>query len=242
MKVGLFCMSRKSKFSYEIKLKAIKKYLNGEASVLSIAKLIGADESTLRHWIHAFKAQGPEALKPHNNNQRYSKEFKLKCVAANLTGKGSYNSLTHKFCLRSSNQLKQWVIKYNSHQELKDYNPAPEAYMTKIKKTTLEERKQIVEYCKDHEWNYKEAALKFGCSYAQVYNWSKKYREQGFKSLEDRRGRHLKVTKLSETQRLKREVEQLKRENKLKDQQIAFLKKVKELERMCLLDNQSKDK
>lgn len=55
-------MSRKSKFSYEIKLKAIKKYLNGEASVLSIAKLIGADESTLRHWIHAFKAQGPEAL------------------------------------------------------------------------------------------------------------------------------------------------------------------------------------
>ena len=163
-------------------------------------------------------------------------------MAAYLTGKGSYNSLTHKFCLRSSNQLKQWVIKYNSHQELKDYNPAPETYMTKIKKTTLEERKQIVEYCKDHEWNYKEAALKFGCSYAQVYNWSKKYREQGFKSLEDRRGRHLKVTKLSETQRLKREVEQLKRENKLKDQQIAFLKKVKELERMCLLDNQSKDK
>ena len=38
-------MSRKSKFSYEIKLKVVKKYLNGEASVLSIAKLIGADES-----------------------------------------------------------------------------------------------------------------------------------------------------------------------------------------------------
>lgn len=54
--------------------------------MLSIAKLIGADESTLRHWIHAFKAQGPEALKPHNNNQRYSKEFKLKCVAAYLRG------------------------------------------------------------------------------------------------------------------------------------------------------------
>lgn len=31
MKVGLFCMSRKSKFSYEIKLKAVKQYLNGEA-------------------------------------------------------------------------------------------------------------------------------------------------------------------------------------------------------------------
>lgn len=66
--------------------------------------------------------------------------------------------------------LKQWVIKYNSHQELKDYNPIPEAYMTKRKKTTLEERKQIVEYCKNHEWNYKETALKFDCGYAQVYN------------------------------------------------------------------------
>lgn len=235
-------MSRKSKFSYEAKLKAVKQYLTGEGSLTSIAKALGAGTESLHQWVHAFKAQGPKALKPHNNNQRYSKDFKLKCVAAYLIGEGSYNQLANKFGLRSSKQLKQWVIKYNSHQELKDYDPIPEAYMTKRKKTTLQERKQIVEYCKNHEWNYKKTAFKFGCSYAQVYNWSKKYREQGANSLEDKRGHRLKESELSETQRLKREVEQLKRENELKDQQIAFLKKVKKLERMCLLDSQNKDK
>ena len=108
----------------------------------------------------------------HFNFKSGSKDFKLKCIAAYLNGEGSYDYLTNKFGLRSAAQLKQWVIKYNSHQELKDYNPILEAYMTKRKKTTLEERKQIVKYCKDHQWNYKEAALKFGCSYAQVYNLS----------------------------------------------------------------------
>ena len=235
-------MSRKSKFSYEAKLKAVKQYISGEASPASIAKVLGAGKTTLRQWVYAFKDHGPEALRPHKYNQRYSNDFKLKCIAAYLNGEGSYDYLTNKFGLRSAAQLKQWVIKYNSHQELKDYNPILEAYMTKRKKTTLEERKQIVKYCKDHQWNYKEAALKFGCSYAQVYNWSKKYSAKGTDGLADRRGHRLKEAELSETQRLKREIEQLKKENDIKDQEIAFLKKVKELERMCLLDSQNKDK
>lgn len=235
-------MPRKSKFSYEVKLKAVKQYLNGEASFVSIAKSIGAGKTTFRQWIYAFKDHGPEALKSHKYNQRYSKDFKFKCVAAYLSGEGSYDYLANKFGLRTAAQLKQWVIKYNSHQELKDYNPTPEAYMANRRKTTLEERKRIVEYCRDHHWSYKETAVKFGCSYAQIYNWCKKYKEKGFDALVDKRGHCLRESELSETQRLKREVERLKRENKVKDQQIAFLKKVKELERMCLLDNQNNDK
>lgn len=74
------------------------------------------------------------------------------------------------------------------------------------------------------------------------YNWSKKYSAKGTDGLADRRGHRLKEAELSETQRLKREIEQLKKENDIKDQEIAFLKKVKELERMCLLDSQNKDK
>lgn len=73
-------------------------------------------------------------------------------------------------------------------------------------------------------------------------NWSKKYSAKGTDGLADRRGHRLKEAELSETQRLKREIEQLKKENDIKDQEIAFLKKVKELERMCLLDSQNKDK
>ncbi|NRO86929.1 hypothetical protein IMAU10029_01324 [Lactobacillus helveticus] len=53
-------MPRKSKFSYEVKLKAVKQYLNGEASFVSIAKAIGAGKTTFRQWIYAFKDQGAQ--------------------------------------------------------------------------------------------------------------------------------------------------------------------------------------
>lgn len=235
-------MSRKSKFSYEVKLKAVKQYLNGEGSQQSIAHVLGISQTTIRNWIHSFKIQGKEALKPSKYNQRYSKEFKLKCVAAYLAGEGSYLDITNKFGLKSEKQLRNWVIKYNSHQELKDYDPAPEAYMTNRKKTTLEERKIIVNYCKKHNWNYKDTAVKYGCSYAQVYNWCKKYKNQGSEGLKDKRGHHLKESELSETEKLRREVKRLEMENQIKDREIAFLKKVKELERTWLLDSQNKDK
>ena len=43
------------------------------------------------------------------------------------------------------------------------------------RKTTLEERKEIVDYCINHNRNYKNTAAKFDVSYSQVYSWVKKY-------------------------------------------------------------------
>lgn len=43
------------------------------------------------------------------------------------------------------------------------------------RKTTLEERKEIVDYCINHNRNYKNTAAKFDVSYRQVYSWVKKY-------------------------------------------------------------------
>lgn len=235
-------MSRKSRFSFEVKLKAVKQYLNGERNYPSIANALDVPDSTIRMWVKAYQVDGEDALKSHKRNKRYSKEFKLECAAAYLAGEGSYLDLANKFGLRSTCQLRQWVIKYNSHQELKDHDPISEAYMTSRRKTTLEERQRIVTYCKKHNWNYKETAIKYGCSYAQVYNWCKKYQVQGSKGLKDKRGHCLKESDLTETERLKREVEHLRVQNQIKDREIAFLKKVKDLERTWLLDNQSKGK
>ena len=235
-------MSRKSRFSFEVKLKAVKQYLNGERNYPSIANALDVPDSTIRMWVKAYQVDGEDALKSHKRNKRYSKEFKLECATAYLAGEGSYLDLANKFGLRSTCQLRQWVIKYNSHQELKDHDPIPEAYITSRRKTTLEERQSIVKYCKKHNWNYKETANKYGCSYAQVYNWCKKYKAQGSKGLKDKRGHRLKESDLTETERLKREVEHLRVQNQIKDREIAFLKKVKDLERTWLLDNQSKGK
>ena len=59
-------------------------------------------------------------------------------------------------------------------RKLKDYDPKQYFYMAEARrKTTLEERKEIVEYCINHNLDYKNTATKFEVSYNQVYFWVK---------------------------------------------------------------------
>ena len=74
-------------------------------------------------------------------NNKYSVELKLQAVQDYLSGGGSYETLKEKYKLRSSTQLKNWVMWYNGHKEIKERRGArTEVYMTKGRKTTLEER------------------------------------------------------------------------------------------------------
>lgn len=172
-------MSRKKKISFENKLRAVTKYLEGEASCSQLAFQLGVNPYTIKDWATAYQYQGPEGLKPLKHNPNYSTKFKLKCIEGYLTGEGSLQELARKFGLRSHEQLRQWALKYNSHKELKDYNPIPAVYHMASRKTTKEERLEIVNYCLGHDSNYKETAQKFGCSYSQVYNWCRKYKLNG---------------------------------------------------------------
>lgn len=63
MKVGSFFRSRKSKFSYKIKLNAVLQYLNGDFSYAQIGKSIGASSKTINQWVDSFKLKGLNALK-----------------------------------------------------------------------------------------------------------------------------------------------------------------------------------
>ena len=47
------------------------------------------------------------------------------------------------------------------------------------RKTTIDERKEIVDYCIEHNRNYKETAALYNVSYSQVYSWMKKYDSEG---------------------------------------------------------------
>ena len=47
------------------------------------------------------------------------------------------------------------------------------------RKTTIDERKEIVNYCIEHNRNYKETAALYNVSYSQVYSWMKKYDSEG---------------------------------------------------------------
>jgi len=100
------------------------------------------------------------------------------------------------------------------------------------RKTTFEERKEIVSYCISHSRNYKDAAIKYDVSYSQVYSWVKKYDAVGEAGLTDKRGHHKTDDEVDGLERLKREDLRLKRQLEEKDMAVELLKKVKESERM----------
>ena len=165
----------------------------------------------------------------HKNN-KYSKEMKLQAVKDYLNGEGSYETLKEKYKLRSSTQLKNWVMWYNGHKEFKERSSAKgEIYMTKGRKTTQEERAEIVAFCIEHGKDYGLTVETFKVSYQQNYTWVKKYEEKGVNGLTDRRGKAKPEKELTEEDRLRQENKIL--QAKIKDQEIeiALLKKLREL-------------
>lgn len=100
------------------------------------------------------------------------------------------------------------------------------------RKTTIEERKEIVKYCIEHGRDYKGTASVYNVSYSQVYSWVKKYDVNGEEGLTDRRGRHKTDDEVDELERLRRENARLKRQLQEKDMLAELLKKVQEFERM----------
>ena len=162
-----------------------------------------------------------------------SKEFKIKCVEAVLSGEGSVDDIVAKYGISARSVLQRWISVYNVNKKLKDYNPKREVYMAEARrKTTLEERKEIVEYCIKHDRDYKGTASKYDVSYSQVYTWVKKYDNQGEKALADKRGHHKTDEEVDELERLRRENLRLKRQLEEKDMLVELLKKVKEFEGM----------
>ena len=47
----------------------------------------------------------------------------------------------------SKTQLRRWILKYNGYEELKASGTGGAIIMTKGRKTTFEERVEIVQYC-----------------------------------------------------------------------------------------------
>lgn len=239
-------MSRKSKYSFEQKKRAVEQYLNGNMSAAKIAIQLNMSKNGSRQilsWARQYQSNQDSLLSNAQYNNHYSKELKKEIVQEYLHGNRSLASLANKYGIRSPETVRKWVSKYNSHIENQDYNPHPEVYMTKaIRKTTQQERIQIVQYCLSHDKNYSKAAAKFNCSYQQVYSWTQKYLANGEAGLTDKRGRHKQPEELTELDLANRRIKELERKLKEEQDKNEFLKKLDQLERMCLPDSQNTDR
>ena len=225
-------MGRK-KHSNQWKIERVQEYLRGDGSYKSIAKAYGIDHSSLEQWVAAYREHGIDAFSNVKGNKHYSHEFKVLCVNAVLSGKLSIRACVAKYGISDPYVLRSWISKYNANIELKDYDPKREVYMAEARrKTTIEERKEIVKYCIEHGRDYKGTASLYDVSYTQVYSWVRKYDADGEEALIDKRGHHKTDDEVDELERLRRENKRLKRQLEEKDMMVTLLKKVKELEGM----------
>ena len=83
--------------------------------------------------------------------RKYSAELKLTAVQAYQAGEGSLREICRRYGIKDNRQLRNWIMCYNGHKEFRWRSAAKGVlYMTKGKKTTQQERAEIVAFCLEH--------------------------------------------------------------------------------------------
>ena len=95
--------------------------------------------------------------------------------------------------------------------------------MTKCRKTTYNERVEIVAFCIENNDNYQLTSNKYKVSYQQVYTWVRKYKENGYESLRDNRGKRKNIDQMSETEKLNAQIRLLEAKNKQLEMEIKTI-------------------
>lgn len=219
-----------SKISAEDKIYYCKQYSEGKISLRQIARLLQVNLSSVQKWLMKYESMGTDAF-VKSGNKRYSKELKKQIVNNYLSGKSSLLGLCKKYGIHSTSQLSKWILLYNGHKELKASGTGGYSLMTRERKTTFEERIEIVQYCIAHEHNYAKTSHKYQVSYQQARNYTVKYEADGIDALQDRRGKRKPEDSLTEIEKLRAELKPEKAKRQKTEMELSFLKKLEEIER-----------
>jgi len=228
-------MSRKPKFDKKIKVQACEDYHIGKNSIANLAKEIGCSQGVLRRWYSRYITHGSNVFDCSPKNTSYDAEFKTSVVKSYLSGEYSMAGLSAKHNI-SFAVVQRWIKKYNNGIDLKSYDPKGDVYTMKARKTTFEERLEIVEWVISNDMNYKEAAIRYATNYALVYKWTKSYLKDGEQSLEyKKRGpsskSNLSDSDLSEVEQLKQALAKEIALRKRREFELEVLKKKEEFEK-----------
>ena len=224
-------MSFTHKYTYDEKAKILVEYQTGVHGFRELCRIYGIAQQSLKDWIRLYETFGMEGLKAVSSATYYSRETKQAAVQEYLAHKLPVKEILKKYQIRSETQLRKWIKKYNGHEELKASRTGGTTVMTKGRKTTFDERVEIVQYCIAHDHNYAETAGKYDVSYQQARNYTIKYEAGGVEALQDRRGRAKPQDEMSELERLRAENRLLRAEKERAKMEVSFLKKLDEIER-----------
>jgi transposase len=221
----------KKLFSPETKILALQYLEEGRHTLVEICTMFSVNMTTLYEWRALYQFGGVEALMRSKKNKVYSKELKQSAVEEYLSGKYSMVDILAKYGISGLSVFKKWVKIYTSHRELKDSGKGMSQTMTKGRKTTIEERIEIAKACLVNGKNYQEIATQYEVSYQQVYQWVRKFEENGEHGLADRRGRTKPKEERTPEDELRLKIQQIERENERLRAENLLLKKLEEIER-----------
>lgn len=223
------------KYSKETKIKACKMYAEGFGGLRTIAEIIGCNRNSVHQWYLAYKHHGEKAFETANRRFTYTKDFKIMVADMYSSGKYSILDISSRFNIPDA-VVRSWYFKYYNGIE---FNELKGDHTMKSRKTTYEERVEIVEWTLSHDKDYSAASDKFGVSYALVYKWTKAYENEGSEALKyKKRGpkakKDISWENLSEVERLKKELEFERELRKFREFELELLKKKEEIEKEML--------
>ena len=224
-------MSFKHKYTYDEKTKILLEYQTGIHGFRELCRIYGIAQQSLKDWIRLYETFGMEGLKTGSSATKYSRETKQAAVQDYQAHRAPVKEILKRYQIRSETQLRNWIRKYNGHEELKASGTGGAMIMTKGRKTSFDERIEIVQYCIAHDHNYAETAERYSISYQQARNYAIKYESGGVEALRDRRGRTKPLDEMSELERLRAENKVLRAEKERAEMEVSFLKKLDEIER-----------
>ncbi len=220
----------RSRFTAIEKLKLLEEYKESDLPRGTFARQHGIGKDSFRRWLMRYERDGLEGLEEARKNKHYCKTLKQTVVFAYLNGEGTFEEVAHKYGLRQAAQAKAWVDQYNGDKPL-TASPSRKQVPTMPKKTTFEERIEVVEYVVKHKHSYAEAAEHFQVSYQQARSWVLKAKNGGYEALVDNRGHRKDESELTDLDKANLRIRQLEAELKDKELVEQFAKKLLELQR-----------
>ncbi len=219
----------RTKYKAVEKLALITEFEASGQSSGRFGKMHGLGDKTIGQWRDRYKRDGLDGLAEAKKNQHYSEAFKLKVITAYLNGEGSADKLAMAYGLRSSSQVKAWVSRYNRDKTV-TASPSRKQVPKMSRKTTLEERIEVVEYVTTQKHSYSEAAERYQVSYQQARSWVLKAKDGGYEALSDNRGHHKPQRELTELDKANLRIRQL--EDQVADMKLLeeFVKKYQEIQ------------
>ena len=158
-------MGRKSKYSADFKLMIIHE---AETSgIIKTSRKYSLSDHTIRTWKLIYKYQGIQGLEPTHSNNTYSKEYKASLVEEYQKSDENLEEFAIRHGLRGRAQLSQWIMRYNE-SILEGCRSGKRDSGMKGRKTTCDDRREIIEQLRRPDVDYHWAAEHYNVSYSQV--------------------------------------------------------------------------